>query len=346
MAKLTTLLIIVSILFASCYRKYHLGNRITSENFPLKKTKFEGFQHNPKRYLDAIQPTNASTFSLPLHLLIISTWGTGSRLIANTILNDYENQTFYFDEPLQSFGIQQIGTKHKFLKSAQAQIDAILNCQFTTTLFDYKKLRVNIFPPSLRTLCSRVQCLNPFFLKKYCEKYPSKMLRILRLNLNVVRSWLENLPVHVLFVVRDPRAIIHYRETKSWCQSCQVCYNPNLLCFDMVQAYYSARKLHKAFPRQFRVVRFEDFERNVPMMVARISEFYALDLDVTKPRRSNLDLYEWQWKMSNKTIKYLEKNCKSAMDLWGYRPELKETDHVLHKLENKISDLSHVGVLS
>ena len=84
------------------------------------------------------------------------------------------------------------------------------------------------------------------------------------MNLGVVKELLEDKDIsknlHVVFVVRDPRSVLHSRWDPKidWC-STDDCRDIDTHCEDLEEDYHNFVILKKKYPKNLHFMRFEDF---------------------------------------------------------------------------------------
>ena len=49
--------------------------------------------------------------------------------------------------------------------------------------------------------------------------------------------------IKIVYLVRDPRAVINSRKNYEWCMTSENCMNPRNLCKDMVDDFKEAKRL-------------------------------------------------------------------------------------------------------
>lgn len=81
----------------------------------------------------------------------------------------------------------------------------------------------------------------------------------------------------MLLLVRDPRATIQSRKHRTWCPESPDCYDPALLCADLVSDYSAAVRLTARYPGRFIVVRYEELSMDITRSVGEILKFFGLD---------------------------------------------------------------------
>jgi hypothetical protein len=80
-----------------------------------------------------------------------------------------------------------------------------------------------------------------------------------RINLELAHLLLEDKKVPVdfrktklIFILRDPRAVMHSKRTLSFCLEKNHCLLPKYLCDDNYRDYIAAKKLQEEYSDQFR----------------------------------------------------------------------------------------------
>lgn len=63
-----------------------------------------------------------------------------------------------------------------------------------------------------------------------------------------------SLNVKVLYLIRDPRAIMNSRFPHEPCMKAKECGNPSVLCDDLTHEYHVSKKLSQLYPDRFKSV--------------------------------------------------------------------------------------------
>ncbi len=98
---------------------------------------------------------------------------------------------------------------------------------------------------------NRQDCFSPRFLSRYCSLFPFQSMKTVRLRMNITRQIIEDQSlknVQVLLLVRDPRGTLQSRKHRVWCPGHPDCEDPNRLCSDLVDDFYSARRMMNDYP--------------------------------------------------------------------------------------------------
>lgn len=315
--------------------------------------------------IDALTP---ETNGKPFRNIIITTWRSGSTFLGE-ILNSIPG-TYYHFEPLVNYGIINIrGPPND--QPAINQLKNLLNCNYTS-LNDYldfgaKNKFVFSYNTRLWNYCHLHRghpnntgnpshpddpryCTDPKFLSSFCKLFPIQTMKVMRLRLALAEQLLEdpNLNVRIIFLVRDPRALMQSRKHCEWCDGNPDCEHTPTVCNDMVSDYYSATNLQIKYPHKFKAVRYEELSLNPFEVTEEILKFYGLPFDrkvvkfleshtkkdighiYSTYRDSSLTPFRWMRNLTNKEINDIQISCSKSMDLWGYK---KMHDHDMYSVK-------------
>ncbi|XP_037073323.1 uncharacterized protein LOC119094363, partial [Pollicipes pollicipes] len=95
-----------------------------------------------------------------------------------------------------------------------------------------------------------------------CRAFPVHLVKTLRLELAATRWLLANTArdVRVVWLYRDPRAVVHARaEHVDQCSG--ACVDPRAICADLAADDSAATRLARDFPSRFVALRYEDLAR-------------------------------------------------------------------------------------
>ena len=91
-------------------------------------------------------------------------------------------------------------------------------------------------------------CSKPQFLNNLCSMYPIQLSKTVRLPLKLTKSILDEIPdLKIVYLVRDPRANLQSRKGRDWCVETPSCQNPEYLCNDLVNDFYSFLALRRMY---------------------------------------------------------------------------------------------------
>ena len=113
-------------------------------------------------------------------------------------------------------------------------------------------------------------------MSQFCSLFPFQSLKTVRLRVNLTRSFIEDpsLNVQVLLLIRDPRGTLQSRKHRTWCPGKPDCDQPDHLCKDLVSDYYAVQQLKKEFPNRIRVIRYEDFCKDIKNNAKELLQFF------------------------------------------------------------------------
>lgn len=310
--------------------------------------------------LDVLTPeTNGN----PFRSVIVTTWRSGSTFLGE-ILNTMPGNFYHF-EPLVNYGITVL-RRPPHDEAAIYQVKQLLNCNYTNlneyVRFGAKHKFVYNYNIRLWKYCYlhpghpnrteiRVQaddpryCSNASFLSSFCKLFPLQSMKILRLRLALTEPLLEdpNLNVRILFLVRDPRALMLSRKHCTWCRGNLDCEHAQTVCDDMVLDYHTTKRFQLKYPHRFKVIRYEELSLDPFNVTEEILKFYGLPFDRrvvkyleshTKQnighmystfRDSSSTPFRWLHNLTYTEIDNIQRSCSEAMELWGYK-EMEESD--------------------
>lgn len=311
--------------------------------------------------LDTFIPENNG---IPLRNIIVTTWRSGSTFLG-AILNSMPGNYYHF-EPLVNYGITVVRGPPSD-DEAIYQLKELLHCNYSSVneyvsfganqkfVYNYNHRLWNycyLHPghPSNTGLKGGSPhdpryCSNADFLTSFCKLFPVQSMKIMRLRLALAERLLEDptLNVRIVFLVRDPRALMQSRKHCKWCHGNSDCEQPSSVCNDMVFDYYTAKNFQLKYPNRFKIVRYEELSLNPFRVTEEILKFYGLPFDAmvvkyleshTKRdigniystyRDSSATPFRWMRHLSFKEIGDIQMNCSEAMELWGYR-KMEEKD--------------------
>lgn len=199
----------------------------------------------------------------------------------------------------------------------------------------------------LWSICStlpRYKCYQPKNIGLICSALPLQVMKLVRLRLSVLCSLLEEENTKIIWLVRDPRAVINSRlNSVNWCDSIW-CKNPKYLCNDMIDDYNSFLHIKQKYPSQIILLRYEDLAASPYDKVNELFNFLNLPMDNSTTKYLDLHLsgeFEAPWStvhnpkvQSKKWLKIIDWNtivqtqyyCRPFMKKLGYIAFNKEKD--------------------
>ena len=106
-------------------------------------------------------------------------------------------------------------------------------------------------------------CFNAAFMKDVCSRAHVQVIKITRMHMRQVRSFLRTLDqsmirsLKIVYLVRDPRGIYNSRKNLGWCEN-KTCADPQAICGEIAEDLTEFRKLQSEMPDHFFMVRYED----------------------------------------------------------------------------------------
>ncbi|XP_069974100.1 uncharacterized protein [Penaeus vannamei] len=102
-----------------------------------------------------------------------------------------------------------------------------------------------------RCRSNRRTCFNASFVEGVCRGADLHLAKVLRLSLRWLRPLLEDddLDFQVIYLVRDPRAVLSSRTKVPWCRS-PSCRNPKVVCSLLTEDLTEVPALLKAYPQR------------------------------------------------------------------------------------------------
>lgn len=218
-------------------------------------------------------PEHNSTLP-PIRSLVIATWRSGSTFVGD-ILNAMAGNYYHY-EPLLHKGIVQIrGDQSEVAAEAINHIGKLLKCNYTDMDSYMQHARHSeLFSQNtqLWTHCHPF-CFDPVFVQRFCALFPMQSMKLVRLRLSVLEPILADsrlcrfcfneqnerkiiyfysFNVRLVYLVRDPRAIMESRKRRPWCQHSSDCNDPKAVCNDLRQDYETAQRFVELYPTRFR----------------------------------------------------------------------------------------------
>ena len=191
--------------------------------------------------------------------------------------------------------------------------------------------------PFCRKYGWRPWCLREEFLDNLCSLFPIQLMKVTRASLSVVSDLLQDSrlkDLKLLFLLRDPRAVMHSRSGYEWCQESKDCREPSILCQHLEQDFETMSQLQADFPNRIMYLRYEDFAAKPKSEILHAINFLglkhteAMERMIEKRIDKNGKLIAhsadtssnvWQSQMAYEKINEVQESCTKAMALWGYK---------------------------
>ncbi|CAL4137336.1 unnamed protein product, partial [Meganyctiphanes norvegica] len=297
-------------------------------------------------YRDQHNEVPASTPQL--RVIVASTWRSGSTLLGEIL--EAHPGVFYHYEPLMPYGLQQLGPG-MVQDEVTEQLRDILHCDYSKQ-DDYLKFAFvnhDMFMRNTRlwSMCSampRSKCYEAENLGRLCSLFPVHVMKLVRARLSLLTPLLTDPRVKIIWLVRDPRAIMSSRKSSvSWCET-QACIDPAYMCSDMMEDYRTFINLNEVNKKQIYLLRYEDFAKRPYDITKEILRFVDLPYhekiqdyladhltsDEDEPWSTRHDpksrVNRWMKLMQFKDVIKIQYHCQRPMKALGYRLFTSKTD--------------------
>lgn len=207
-----------------------------------------------------------------------------------------------------------------------------------------------------RLLCNQ----QPFeVVEKACRSYSHVVLKEVRFfNLQVLYPLLRDpsLNLHIVHLVRDPRAVFRSREHttqellidshivmgqhhQKLKKEDQPYYAMQVICQSQLEIFEAVQALPKALRQRYLLVRYEDLVRDPLTQTAQMYDYVGLKFlpqlqawvyNITRGKgmgnhafhtnaRNALNVSQaWRWSLPYEKVSRLQKVCRNTMDVLGY----------------------------
>ncbi|XP_066971281.1 carbohydrate sulfotransferase 1-like [Macrobrachium rosenbergii] len=277
----------------------------------------------------------------PVQVIVSSTWRSGSTLLGE-ILGAHPG-AFYHYEPLMPYGLQQIAPG-PLQDEVQDLLSGILHCDYHN-LEEYLKFAFvnhDMFTRNTRlwSMCSampRSKCYNPDTLGRLCSLFPIHVMKVVRARLEILAPLLKDPKVRIVWLVRDPRAVMNSRISSiTWCET-RACKDPAYLCSDILVDFSTYLVLKEEYPAQVMLLRYEDLAKNPYEKSKEVLKFAGLSFhkrvkdylddhltsDEDEPWSTRHDpktrVGRWMKVMKFEDVIKTQYHCKGIMKSLGYR---------------------------
>lgn len=274
--------------------------------------------HSTER--EFLQKHSFSFNSTPIRVLILSNWKSGSSFLGNTLSRINPSSTFSIFEPLHQIGV----TKIRDSNVANPHIERLakfLRCNIDQEFINYTQNHHYLLPQNWIIHCLKYprHCMDSEFLNLYCKLHPIMLMKVLRLSLNLIETLFKIEEFKMVYLVRDPRAIMASRWKQKWCKG--DCLDINNICDDLVVDFKTARQFQRKYPNRMFVVRYEDLVARTKPKLQKLCKGLGLDVLIQKNgpyAMVNGNIGGWRVELSSKNLKEIHRACGSALDVWGY----------------------------
>ncbi|XP_050553095.1 carbohydrate sulfotransferase 4 [Spodoptera frugiperda] len=313
------------------------------------KIKYELSKYNFSEFgAQALENLVIESGGQPIRSLIISTWRSGTTFLGQ-LLNAIPG-TYYHYEPLLKYGIIQIRGPPDGDKAVD-NIKSMMKCDYEglEDYFNFGKKHLYQFTHNTRLWdhCKHKNelCFDADFTSRICKLFPFQTMKVVRLRLRLIQDVLKDkeLNLKVILLIRDPRGVLQSRQHRTFCQTSADCWDPPLLCADMISDYVAAARIQKHFPDRLMVLRYEELALQPNVTAYRILKFLNISatglLDEFLDLHTNVEVagvsstfrvskevpFKWKNTLNFTYVDDIQRACKEAMSLWGYKMANNET---------------------
>lgn len=319
----------------------------------------------------------------PMHVLVLSSWRSGSSFVGQ--LFGQHPDVFYLMEPAWHVWMTfSQSTPWRLHMAVRDLIRAIFLCDMSvfdaymkpgprtqSSLFQWDSSRALCTPPACNvfprgTITSQAHCKllcskQPFeVVGRACRNYSHVVLKEVRFfNLQVLYPLLTDpsLNLHIVHLVRDPRAVFRSRERtkkelmidsrivmgqegQKLTKEEQPYYVMQAICHSQLEIHKAVQSLPNALRRRYLLMRYEDLVRDPLAQTARMYEYAGLKFlpqlqtwvhNITRGKgmgshafhtnsRNALNVSQaWRWSLPYENVSHLQRICRQTMNLLGYR---------------------------
>ncbi|KAL1785018.1 carbohydrate sulfotransferase 4 [Sigmodon hispidus] len=317
-----------------------------------------------------------------VHVLVLTSWRSGSSFVGQ-IFGQHPD-VFYLMEPAWHVWMSfTSSTAWKLQMAVRDLLRSIFLCDMSvfdaymqpgprkqSSLFQWEQSRALCSSPicdffsrdqiSSPTNCKLLCAQQPFdMVEKACHTHSHVVLKEVRfLNLQALYPLLidPSLNLHIIHLVRDPRAVFRSREhtradlitdnhmvlgehLKMIKEEDQPYHAMQIICKSQVDIVKAIQTLPEALQQRFLFLRYEDLVRAPVTQTSRLYEFVGLKFlphlqawihNVTRGKglgqhafhtdaRDAINVSQaWRWSLPYKKVSQIQNVCSEAMDLLGY----------------------------
>lgn len=284
-------------------------------------------------------------------IIILTYFRSGSSFFGDLLQQNWK--TFYHFEPLHSMTYnRRIGDDS--IQKAFDLFNGVFNCNFTE-LKDYMQwvkqphcqflFAHNLF---LRVTChsNPKTCFNPTFVNAVCHRAPVHVMKLTRLHMRHLQTYLEENPhmnIKVVYLTRDPRGIVSSRWSLDWCNGTE-CSDTNVLCHEMSEDLKIFDELQKQNPSNFIKVRYEDVSLNPETESRKLFKFLKLPFSTSVQRF--LKTHTVGRRTDDNNPYSTRRNTTAMANSWRERFTYKQVVDVQNICESVLKDLNYSIIIT
>ncbi|EGW04127.1 carbohydrate sulfotransferase 4 [Cricetulus griseus] len=319
----------------------------------------------------------------PMHVLVLSSWRSGSSFVGQVF--GQHPDVFYLMEPAWHVWMSfTSSTAWKLHMAVRDLLRSTFLCDMSvfdaymkpgprkqSSLFQWEQSRALCSSPvcdffssdqiSSAEDCKLLCAQQPFdMVEKACRSHSHVVLKEVRFfNLQALHPLLTDpsLNLHVVHLVRDPRAVFRSRERtrgdlmidskivlgehlKIIKEKDHPYYTMQIICKSHVDIVKAIQALPEVLQQRFLLLRYEDLVREPLAQTSRLYKFVGLKFlphlhtwvhNVTRGKGMGQHTFDtnsrdavnvsqaWRWSLPYEKVSQLQDACSEAMDLLGYR---------------------------
>ncbi|XP_050716128.1 carbohydrate sulfotransferase 5-like isoform X2 [Eriocheir sinensis] len=125
-------------------------------------------------------------------------------------------------------------------------------------------------------------CDDASYVSEVCRRSPLHVAKVVRLSLRRVVPLIEDphLPLQVVYLVRDPRAVLSSRSRLPWCIA-PACRDPHTVCSSLQKDLHLLPHLLRRYPTRIKMVLYEEFLQGLPSSLHDLLAFLHLPFSST-----------------------------------------------------------------
>lgn len=282
---------------------------------------------------------------VPLRVLLVTTWRSGSTFLGQVLAN--HPAVFNHYEPFSSLGVRQVRSGREAFQ-AQQLLHRLMDCQYAgqdeylnhtrTHAEDMLGHNKGIWEacrggPNLNA------CFNASFLSQACQMFPIQLVKTVRLRLNLTQLFLndERMNVKVVFLVRDPRATMSSRYSSvSWCNDNPDCSSPEVLCSDLQGDLKVATALGQLYPDRFTMLKYEDLATDPQNVIRNLVDFLGMEYS-----RETAHFVQENTQQDLNSPWSIKRKSSDRVSLWKKQLPLQEIHNIQNACESVLKTLEY-----
>lgn len=284
-------------------------------------------------------------------IIVLTYFRAGSSFFGDLLQQNWK--TFYHFEPLHSMTYNSRIGDDKIDKAFHL-FNGILNCNYTEMgeYMEWVRQPHNQFLFShnmfLRVTChsNPKTCFNSTFVNAVCQRAPVHVMKVTRLHMRHLKTYLEENPdmnIKVVYLTRDPRGIVSSRWSLDWCNGTE-CSDSNVLCHEMNEDLKVFEDMQREKPSNFIKVRYEDISLNPEAESRKLFKF--LHLPFTTSVQRFLKTHTVGRRTDDSNPYSTRRNTTAMAFSWRERFTFKQVTNVQLSCKDVLKTLNHSFITS